>query len=135
MLKRRCLDLIFVLVSAACIPAAAQQDKFAGTWEAKFKGDVFMTLTFKTGDTMSGTMSGGHIEVNKDGDITQASGGGDVLPISNVKLEGDKLSFDLKLDEETEKLVMKITGDAQAELQFLSIPEDVKMKPIRLTKT
>ena len=134
MSKRRLLDLLFVLISACFTPAAAQQQKFDGVWEAKFKGDVFMTVKVHVADTVSGTMNGGHLEVNNDGDITEASGGGKELAISNAKIEDNKLSFDCVNDDETMKLVMKITGDGEAELQFLNLPEGVKMRPIRFRK-
>jgi hypothetical protein len=135
MIKRRSLDVVFLLVSAMFIPAAAEQQKFAGTWQATFKGEVFMTLKLQEGDPISGSLSGGHIDVDREGEITEASGGGAEHPVSNVKLEGDTLSFDLKEDDdETMKFVMKITGNGEAELQFVNLPEDVKMKPIKLTK-
>ena len=135
MLKRRCTDLVFALVCASFVPAAAQQQNFAGVWEAKFQGETFMVLKLEAGDPISGTLSGGHIEVGNDGEITHASGGGKELPISNAQLQGDRLSFDWKEDdEETLKLAMRITGNGEAELQFLTIPEGAKMKPIRLTR-
>ena|SRR5579884_666607 len=136
MLTRRSLYLAFVLLSACMMPGAAQNHRFAGVWEARFQGEVFMRLKLQAADTVSGTLSGGHIDVNREGDITNASGGGKELPISNVTIDGDKMLFDWKEDDdETSKLSFKLTGDGQAELQFLNIPEGAKMKPIRLTKS
>ena len=94
-----------------------------------------MTLKLEMRNTISGTLSGGHIEVNRDGDIIDASGGGRELPISNARIDGDTLWFDWKDgDDETTKLAMKLSGEGEAHLQFLDVPEGVKMKPIRLTR-
>lgn len=131
MLTRRFAGLTFVLLAAAL----GQQRDFAGAWHAKFNGAVFMMLKLQIGESISGTLSGGHIEVNRDGDIINASGGGAELPISNARLEDGKLSFDWNdSDDDTVKFSMKLTGDGGAELQFLSLPEGVKMKPIRLMR-
>jgi len=134
MIRRRFLDLCFMLVSAACVPAAAQQLKFTGVWEAKFKGEVFMILKLQAGDPISGSLSGGHISVNDDGDLTEANGGGEELPISNAKIQGNKLSFESKNDDETMKLEMTVTGDGEAQLQFMDLPEGLKIKPFPLRR-
>ena len=134
MIRRRFLEVVFSVVSAACIPAAGEGSAFVGTWQAKFKGDVFMTLKLEGGSSISGTWSGGHINVDGEGELIEASGGGQELPISNVKVDGDKLSFDCKNDDETLKLEFKLTGSGGAELQFVTLPEGVKMKPIRFTR-
>ena len=137
MLKRRALDLTFALLCASFLPAAAQQREFAGVWEATFKGQVFLTLKLAVAadGAISGTFSGGRIETNADGDIEEASGGGKELTISNAKMAAtDKLTFDCQNDDETLKLAMRITGTGEAELLFLDLPPEIKMKPIRLTR-
>lgn len=134
MIRRRLLQVVFTIVSAACIPAAGEQRDFVGTWQATFKGDVFMTLKITGGPSIAGTLSGGNIRVDESGELTEASGGGEEHPISNVKVDGDRMSFDWKDDDETLKMEFKLTGAGAAELQFLSLPEGVKMKPIRFTR-
>jgi len=134
-MKRRSFDLLFLLVSAVFMPAAAQQQKFAGVWEARFKGEVFMTLKLEAGDPISGSLSGGSISVNDDGDLTAASGGGKELPILNPKVDGNKLSFEWKEDEdETLKFEMRLTADGEAQLQFMDAPEGLRIKPIPIRR-
>jgi hypothetical protein len=135
MSQRRNPDLFFALLAAFSIPLAAQQQRFAGVWEATFKGNVFMVLKLQTGEPLSGTLSGGSFSVNSEGDLTEASGGGKELPISNAKIDGDRLSFDWKdSDDETLKLEMQLIGDGEAQLRFVSAPEDAKIKPFPLKR-
>jgi hypothetical protein len=135
MIRRRFLDLCFLVVSSALVPAAAQQSKFAGVWEARFKGEAFMTLKVAAGDPISGSLSGGHIGVNDDGDLTEASGGGKEHPILSPKVDGDILSFQWKEDdEETLKFEMRLTGDGEAMLQFMDVPEGHTIKPIPIRR-
>ena len=48
------LRLILALLPVlACLPLAAQE-KFAGTWEAKFKDQVICTIRVRAGDPISG---------------------------------------------------------------------------------
>ena len=135
MIRRRFLDLCFLLISGAFVPAAAEQSKFAGVWEARFKGEVFMILKLEPGDPISGSLSGGNISVNDDGDLTEASGGGKELAISNPKVDGNKLSFAWKEDEEeTLKFEMRLTGDGEAQLQFMDMPEGHRIKPFPIKR-
>jgi len=137
MLRPHNLHLFFTLFAALCIPVAAQepdaQQTFAGVWEATFKGDVFMILKLEAGDKISGTLSGGQLSVDHNGEIIEASGGGKELPISNARIEGTKLSFDWKdSDDETVKLETTVTENGKAQLRFMDLPEGHKMKPIAL---
>jgi hypothetical protein len=80
-------------------------------------------------------MSGGSIRVNDDGELIEASGGGDELPISKAVIEGDKLSFERKdSDDETLRIRMQVTGEGEAQLQFMNLPEGAKMKPFTLKR-
>jgi len=139
MLRPHNLDLFFTLFAALSITVTAQEPKtqqtFAGVWEATFKGDVVMILKLEAGDKISGTFSGGHLRTDEDGEIIEASGGGKELPISNARVEGTKLSFDWKdNDDETLKFDMTVTGNGNAQLRFMDVPEGHKMKPIALKK-
>ena len=136
MAMRRLLDILFMLASAWTMPALAGQQHFAGTWEAKYKDQVFIRLTLQENDGVTGTLSGGNIQANDDGEITEASGGGQELPITNTRREApDKLTFDWKdSDNETLKFTLRLTRDGEAELRFDSLPEGAKLKPIPLRR-
>jgi hypothetical protein len=124
-----------VLLAALSTSGIAQPQRFLGVWEARFKGEVFLTLKLQEGEPISGTISGGSIRVNDDGDLIEASGGGDELPISKAVIEDDKLSFDRKdSGDETLRFRMQVTGDGEAQLQFMNLPEGVKMKPFTLKR-
>ncbi|MGA2595398.1 MAG: hypothetical protein ABSH09_00155 [Bryobacteraceae bacterium] len=129
------LGAVVVLLAALSTTGTAQPQRFVGDWEARFKGDVFLTLKLQEGEPISGTMSGGSIRVDDDGNLTEASGGGDELPISKAVIEGDTLSFDWKgSDDETLRIRMRVTGDGEAQLQFMGLPEGLKMKPFTLKR-
>jgi hypothetical protein len=115
--------------------STAQPQKFEGTWEARFKSNIFMILKLQAGEPVSGTLSGGTIRVNEEGDLVDASGGGDEFPISKARIDGNKLSFDWKdSGDETLRLEMRLTGEGEAQLQFLNLPEGAKMKPLTLKR-
>ncbi len=129
------IGAVVALLAALSTIGTAQPQKFTGVWEARFKENVFITLKLQAGEPISGTMSGGDIRVNDEGDLVEATGGGPELPISNARIDGDKLSFDRKdADDETLRIQMRVTGDGEAQLQFMDLPEGMKMKPFTLKR-
>lgn len=142
MLKQFTFALWLLILWAAFFVLPAAQDSktqkaFAGTWEGKFKGKVFCVLKLETGPSISGTFSPGRISVDNDGDITEAEPSDSTssrssLPILHPKLENSKLSFEWKEDDDQEvsRFEMKLTGQAEAELQVVGINNPIK--PIHL---
>jgi hypothetical protein len=110
------------------------QQRFTGTWEAKFKGDVFLTVQLNAGRTMTGTLSTGNITVNDEGDLIEAhpSPNGTQSDILSAKIDGNRLTFEIEEDGEAMKLELKITGEGRGELAFLTAPG--KIKPIRVER-
>jgi len=84
-MKRRNFALIAVLIVLAAVGAWAAD--ITGTWIGSMgdgDGGFSLTYTFKQdGDKLSGTVIGPQ---------------GDPLPLINCKLEGDQLSFAVKVD-------------------------------------
>ncbi len=98
--------------------AASTQDdvkKFAGTWQAEFKGTPYLVVTLKG---LNGTISIGSIKMNKDGDLVDVEAAVDERPIQAVRINGDKVYFQAR-DEECE---MTLTGYGQAVLRIMDAP-------------
>ena len=112
----------------------AEQGRFAGTWQAKFNGSVFLTLRLEAGARMSGVLSTGRITVDKDGELTQAepSPEGKESDIMHARFPAGSLTFEIEDDGEVTKFEMRITAASKAELRFLGQP--VKIKPIPLDR-
>ena len=129
-----------VYVCLAVLPIAAAdtdpQQRFAGTWEAKFKGTVFCTIKLKAGERISGATYACRIHVNANGDLVEpdpAEGADTPAPILDPVIDGDTLSFEMSDDGDGRiKLTLTLTGDGVADLHFLNAP--VEIKPIRFQR-
>ena len=110
------------------------QKRFAGTWQAKFNGSVFLTIRLESGAGISGTVSAGRITVDDQGDLTEAEASpeGKESDVMHARIEGERLTFETDDDGELTKFEMRITGSGKAELRFVGQP--VKIKPIRLDR-
>jgi hypothetical protein len=110
--------------------------KFAGTWEARFNGDVFWVLKIQSGDKLTGSLSAVDIGIDKDGNLSSAEAKEEVFPILRPAIENDSLTFEWTDDpgEDPLKFEMKMTGKQEAQLRFLSAPEGVKIKPFTFTR-
>ncbi len=129
------LGAVVVLLAAAVGNSGfAQPQRFLGVWEARFKGDVFLTLKLQEGEPIAGTINGGNVQVNQDGDLTEASAGTDEIPISKAAIDGEKLAFEENNDGETIRIEMRLTGDGEAQFKFVNLPEGLKMKPFTLKR-
>jgi len=123
----------------ACLPLAAQdaaaQKKFAGTWEAKLKGQVICTIRVKAGEEISGETADCSINVDENGDLKETDSADrpdQPSPMLNPKLQGDTLTFEEKDGDDVFKFEMKVVGDGQAELKILDSP--VPIKPIHFAR-
>src|SRR3954453_9470998 len=91
------------LVSAglAAFAGNGTPEKFAGTWEARAKGTVFLVLKISAGDKISGSMMAGRLHLDEKGDILDAGPPehGE-SPIFFAQVDGDKLTFNFQDDDE-----------------------------------
>jgi hypothetical protein len=123
------------LLGLWCFAQAAEQPKFAGTWEAKSGDKVFLVLKLQAGAKISGTLNAGSISMDDDGNLLEAGPVEDhEAPIFFARAEGDKLEFDFQ-DEDNEVMhfELKITAENKAELRIIDehLP---KLKPFPLSK-
>ena len=110
------------------------QKRFQGTWEAKFNGQVFCTIKLEAGNEINGTFSLGDIRVDDDGELMEASSAQETAAILHPKIEGERLSFEVKDGDENEpmKLAMRVEDERHGELHFVNSPS--KIKPILLVR-
>src|SRR5215472_4904289 len=133
-------SLILISLVMASLPLSAEdisgQQRFAGTWEAKFKGTVFCTIKLKAGERISGATYACSIHVNEDGELEDPKPADDpdsLEPILHPEINGDTLSFEMADEGDTRlKLELKLVSTGQAELRFLNAP--VRIKPIRFER-
>ena len=137
----RAVPIVIAGICLAWAPAAAQNAaegaRFAGTWEAKFKGTVICTIALETAEKITGTASACNINVDDDGNLIEpeaAQGPAEPAPILNPKVDGGTLSFEIRDedDEHPTRMQIELKGEGRAELRILDAP--VKIKPIPLTK-
>jgi hypothetical protein len=131
---RRILILLASSLSLLNAQGAKDQQRFAGTWEAKFKGAVICSMKLTTGESLSGEMYGCNIHVDQEGNLDESTPpeATEPSPIVNAKIDGDKLSFESKDGDDTIKMELTLTGEGRAELRILDAP--VKIKPIRFER-
>jgi hypothetical protein len=126
--------MLAVLPALVSLPLSAQE-KFAGTWEAKFKDQVICTITVRSGDPISGETRDCSINVDENGDLKEpdsADRSDQPSPMLNPKLHGDTLTFEEKEGDDVLKFELKLVGDGQAQLRILDAP--VPVKPIHFLK-
>ena len=125
----QCKGWVTGLIMLGTVFAAAAQkptgkERFAGTWNAKFQGNTFVTLKLLVrNDQLTGSMTGANINMDKDGNLTSAQGTEDESQLSDVKLTADTLSFTTKNEDsgETINWKMSLTNEREGEL-LLVIP-------------
>jgi hypothetical protein len=121
-----------VLACATCL-ATDNGSAFAGAWEARFQGTIYLVLKVQAGEKLQGTLSIGHISVDKDGDLTEAGPAENEMPIRNASVEEGRLRFDVDTDDEETHVEVRPKGKGVAEL-VISAPPDIKIKPLVITK-
>ncbi len=123
-----CLAVPAILAQA--IPPTLQQ--FAGTWQARFDGRVFQTITLEMRDgQLTGTASGMHIELSSSGELTQAEATGISDPIAEARLAGNALLLTIreKNSEDTVQFEMTLTGANEAEIRLVAPADAGSPKP------
>jgi len=98
-MKPRSLTILALLISFA-LPAAAAE--LAGRWTAEFDSPIgvqkYVFEFKKAGDALAG-----------DATFERSIGNG-AVPLQNVKVEGDKVSFDEPLTIDGNSITIKYTG-------------------------
>lgn len=137
------------VVSIQVAMAAAPQDAahFSGTWEGKFKGKTFVTviLTSKDGK-VSGTVSRLSLEIDENGNVTEASALDGKDEIAETTPQGNMLRLSTKAkgkvdtasgeSDESIQYDMTLTGENEAELQIAGTPPGISPpKPWKLERT
>jgi Zn-dependent protease with chaperone function len=106
---------------------------FVGTWQAKFKGEVFATIKLeKKQDKLTGTVS--HFDVNVDprnGETARVEVHDGSDAIVEAKLTGGILRI---TEEDDLQFDMKITGADQAQLQVVVPLDSPTVKPWKLER-
>jgi hypothetical protein len=127
---------IALLGAGALLGQDTSAKKFAGTWEARFNGDVFWVLKIQSGDKLTGSMSAVDIGVDKDGNLSSAEAKEEEFPILRPTIENESLNFEWTDDpgEDPLKFEMKMTGKQEAQLRFVTPPEGLKIKPFTFTR-
>ena len=117
------------------IAAAAEETKFAGTWEATSGDKVFLILKLQAGAKISGTLNAGSIHMDEEGNLLEVGQVEDrEAPIFFARAEGDKLEFDFQDDDdEVMHFELKVTAGDKAELRIVDqhVPN---MKPFPLRR-
>jgi hypothetical protein len=131
------MKLAAILFSAIAVLAQnTSATKFTGTWEARFNGAVFCVLKVQSGEKLAGSMTGVDLGVDNDGNLTSAQAKDEEFPIVKPSIENDSLTFEWTDDsnEPPLKFELKLTGNHEAQLRFLTLPEGVKIKPLIFTR-
>lgn len=121
-----------------CSPAAIPQESagpFPGVWEARFRGSVFAVLKIEDRGRICGVIATGHIVVDGNGDLVQASSGGGEAAIRRARIVDSRLLFEVADAGNRELPVefsLEVTSDGEALLRFVDLP--TRIKPLRFTR-
>jgi hypothetical protein len=129
-----CLLIAASLAEPACRAQAAQPtlQQFVGTWQAKFSGKVFQTITLEMHDgQLTGISSGIHIELGKGGELADAEATGTSDPIAEAKLTGRTLLLSIKEknSDDAIQFEMILNGANEAEIRLVAPAEAGSPKP------
>lgn len=134
------LASLAALISTPLLEASGSDtdlQPFVGTWSAKFKSKIFLTVVLKKQDgKLVGTVSHADMQVDKDGELTVAEPSDGSDPIQEAKLTNGALRLTIKPEDTQEPIQfeMKSTGSDQAELRLLAPPDVPTPKPWKLER-
>jgi len=137
------------VVSIQVAMAAAPEDaaRFAGTWEAKFQGQTFVTVTLRSKEgKVSGNVSRLSLEIDASGNLTAASALEGKDEIAETTPQGNVLHLATKAkgkvdtasgeSDESIQYHMTLTAGNEAELQIAGAPPGMSApKPWKLERT
>jgi hypothetical protein len=115
----------------------ADLEQFVGTWHAKFKGKIFQTITLrKQQGKLTGTVSHGEIQLDKEGELTSAEEIEGSDAIVEARLTGGILHITTKEEDsqDTIQFEMKLAEVDQGELRILTPPDVPAPKPWKLER-
>ena len=102
--------------------------QFVGTWQAKFKGQIFQTIKLeKKQGKLAGTVSHANVGVDPEsGELTDVEvlAGSDA--ITEAKLTGGSLRI---TEQDAMQFEMKIIGADQAQVQIVIPPDEAPHAP------
>ena len=135
--------VLTVLLCLAAMSVAQQASHkvgdFVGTWQSSFKGQPFMTIKLaENNGQLTGSVSNGAIEVDSEGELTNATAKPGESPILSSRML-DNGSLEIKCREEdgggTTTLVLTLVDARSASLRFVLPPsEGPSVKPLHLQK-
>ena len=118
----------------------ATNQAFVGTWRADYQGKNFMVFNFvEENGKLSGSLKSmeTHIHLEGQGEVYEVSGKlSDPMKLTKIRIEGRSVFFDFIEDEDPEPshFRMDLEGPAKANLQWLELPQGLKLKPISFSK-
>ncbi|MBS1854392.1 MAG: hypothetical protein JST11_03425 [Acidobacteria bacterium] len=109
------------LLVAGLVCAAPAPDKFAGTWEAKSKGTLFLILKITAGQKISGTIRSGHVHMGDHGELLEVTPPEDQEnPIFFAHVDGEKLVFNYQDEDDVIlQFELTLTGADAGELRIV----------------
>lgn len=114
---------------------------YAGNWLGNFEGKPWLILNLSlNGEQFSGSLRHARdIEVNDNGELKKVGEDFTDQPVTDGKLNPDGLILTVKDSEsqETMRFMLKLTGDATAEIKMIGMvmpPGIAKPKPWKLTR-
>jgi hypothetical protein len=122
-------------------PPESEFRSFIGTWTAVHAGTPIIVLHLRSekgepvGDVQVcsyriNTETTGTVDVVTDPTLSKA------LPINNIKVSGQSLSFDWKdPDGDNDHWKLELTGRNAGQIVWVDLPSDVKVQPIPVRKT
>jgi LssY C-terminus len=143
---RKIVTLFSLAIFAVCMLHTATlalqtsdpADTYAGTWQGKFQGKVFVTLTLqKQAGALTGTISHTTVQLDNNGELTGATQDAGSDPITDVKLDSDALHFASEdtASQDTTQYEMKLSGADEAQLQIVAVPSGTPApKPWKLAR-
>lgn len=138
------LALLVTFGAAIFQVAQAPPTKYDGVWIGQFEGTTYVRLELRTvNGAVTGALSIGDIELNKDGTLKHATPGPKALsPVFDVRTRGAVVTFVRKEGDDTEQFELEIKG-TEADLRLLltdEMREELKSdgiatpKPFRLKR-
>jgi beta-lactamase regulating signal transducer with metallopeptidase domain len=141
-----CVATSVVSIQVALAAPPEDAARFAGTWEGKFKGKTFITVSLTSkGEKISGHVSRTNIEMDANGNLTEASVQDGEDEIAETAPQGNVLHLSTKAkgkvdtgSEESDESIqyeMTLSGETEAQLQIAGVPPGMPApKPWRLEK-
>jgi hypothetical protein len=114
---------------------------YAGTWTGSFEGKAWLTVKLVLqSDRLSGSLQhASHLQFNDQGEIKSVSDDLSTETVQDAQVNPDGLLLTTKDPDtqETNRFMMKLTGESTAELKMSAMkmpPGMPKIKPWKLTK-